>query len=140
MKFLVALLLALTCTAAHADELIVGHVSKHFNSDEKMRERNPGLGYKTEVMGYHVQAGFYRNSYDRDTQYVLADVYEQPLLGKLSVRVLAGVVNGYSSGPRPFIFPMLAYPLTDKITLDTIVVPPVTGTTVFAFSLRYKVN
>ena len=60
-------------TAAHRDWLTLAGLSHHFQPDRRdWRQVNPGAGLEREFTGtpWTASAGYFRNSYDRDTFYV----------------------------------------------------------------------
>ncbi len=60
-------------TAPHRDWLTISGVSHHFQPDRRdWREVNPGLGMEREFTGtpWVASAGYFRNSYDRNTFYL----------------------------------------------------------------------
>lgn len=59
--------------APHRDWLTISGVSHHFQSDRRdWREVNPGFGMEREFTGtpWVTSAGYFRNSYDRNTFYL----------------------------------------------------------------------
>lgn len=60
-------------SAAHRDWLTLSGVSHHFQPDRRdWREVNPGFGVERELTGtpWVASAGYFRNSYDKNTFYV----------------------------------------------------------------------
>jgi len=60
-------------TAAHRDWLTLAGLSHHFQPDRRdWREFNPGAGLEREFTGtpWTASAGYFRNSYDRNTFYL----------------------------------------------------------------------
>ena len=60
-------------TAAHRDWLTLSGLSHHFQPDRRdWREVNPGAGLEREFTGtpWTASAGYFRNSYDRNTVYL----------------------------------------------------------------------
>ena len=60
-------------TAPHRDWITVSGLSHHFQPDRRnWREANPGAGFEREFDGtpWVATAGYFRNSYDRNTFYV----------------------------------------------------------------------
>lgn len=60
-------------TAPHQDWLTLSGVSHHFQPDRRdWREVNPGIGMEREFTGtpWVASAGYFRNSYDRNTFYL----------------------------------------------------------------------
>ena len=60
-------------TAAHRDWLTLSGLSHHFQPDRRdWREVNPGAGLEREFTGtpWTASAGYFRNSYDRNTLYI----------------------------------------------------------------------
>lgn len=60
-------------SAPHRDWLTVAGVSHHFQPDRRdWRETNPGAGLEREFSGtpWVASAGYFRNSYDRNTFYL----------------------------------------------------------------------
>jgi hypothetical protein len=87
----------LGASAAHAEDwLVVSGYSHHFKHREEFRAANPGLGWErpTDEYGGTWMAGYYRNSYDRDTVY--AGLRWEPLRwGPARLGVFAGLASGY---------------------------------------------
>jgi hypothetical protein len=82
--------------AAATDWLVVSGYSHHFKDREDFRAANPGLGWErpTDAWGGSWMAGYYRNSYDRDTVY--AGLRWEPLRwGPARLGVFAGLASGY---------------------------------------------
>ena len=60
-------------TTPHRDWLTLSGLSHHFQPDRRdWREANPGVGFEREFDGtpWVATAGYFRNSYDRNTFYV----------------------------------------------------------------------
>lgn len=60
-------------TSPHRDWLVVSGASHHFQPDRRdWREVNPGIGAEREFTGtaWVASAGYFRNSYDRNTFYL----------------------------------------------------------------------
>ncbi|MCK6387602.1 MAG: hypothetical protein L6Q65_08360 [Zoogloea sp.] len=60
-------------SAPHSDWITVSGLSHHFQPDRRnWREANPGAGFEREFDGtpWVATAGYFRNSYDRNTFYV----------------------------------------------------------------------
>ena len=91
------LALALGCaTASASDWLVLSGASYHFRDREDYRADNPGVGWerREDLIPVTWMAGYYRNSYDRDTFY--AGGRWEPLdFGALKLGVFVGLASGY---------------------------------------------
>ncbi len=74
----------------------------HFDRSKEYREFNPGLGLEHRYSNeFSVSAGFFRNSFDRHTNYLFA-AYTPVELGGWRTGVIAGGVTGYEEGASPW--------------------------------------
>lgn len=92
---LLAAALAVAAPVASAQwSLQITGVSQHASS-QSFREGNPGLGLRYDLSdAWSLQSGWYRNSYNRRSNYVVAQW--QPLtVGPVKAGVFAGYVSGY---------------------------------------------
>lgn len=102
LKTMVALVLAISATAVHAEEswhLNLHTVSHHFNerkNGKEWNEENLGLGIRREFSSdISVQAGFYRNSIDKWSTYAVGE-YTPVSIGNVHAGIFAGVRTNYS--------------------------------------------
>ena len=100
MKHLIlAAAVALTACQAQAETHLQVHgISHHLEARSvgQWNERNVGLGMRKQyTRDLGVQAGFYRNSIDRTTAYLLGQ-YTPLHVGSLSAGVFAGLASGYN--------------------------------------------
>jgi hypothetical protein len=75
--------------------------SYHFDRDKDYNERNLGLGYERHSGQWSFLTGYYRNSYYKDTVYLMAGY--QPFylqFGNWRGGIVGGLVTGYDS---PFL-------------------------------------
>lgn len=76
--------------------------SYHFDRDKRYREINPGLGLEHRLSDtWSVSAGFFRNSFDRHTNYVFAGYTPVEVMG-WRTGVVAGAVTGYEDRASPW--------------------------------------
>lgn len=104
---------------AHADSLIILGASKHVNTQNPHRERNPGLGF--EHNGLMVAA--YANSDYHTSVYALYPIYTRDLGHGFSFSLPAGAVSGYGRPVTPVILPALTFS-TRYIAADITILPP----------------
>jgi hypothetical protein len=114
MKRLACLLC--TCTAAlsaHAEFdasrlwINAGFYSAHFDTDQGLRNANPGIGFEYRIDDtWSATAGRFRNSNNANSNYVGA--YYQPWTwAGVKLGVVAGVFNGYPNAYGGGWFPAL---------------------------------
>jgi len=104
---LAATLLSLPLPATAEDWLVISGYSYHFENRDEYRADNPGAGWERPSEEYPLSwmAGYYRNSYDRDTFY--AGARWEPELVKWE-HVKLGVFVGLASG---YWTPVVALPM-----------------------------
>lgn len=125
-KLLIALLFCVFSLSANAGDLIIMGLSKHFNTDTEHREKNWGLGYHGNVLGFNgISVGIYENSEFKTSLFVLKDFYHKQLTERLSFNVPIGAVTGYSLPVMPVALPVLTYDVSKKVHLDSLVIPPI---------------
>lgn len=86
-----------TCVMAQAaDWLVVSGASWHFEKRYQYRAENPGLGWERNLdeMPLSVMAGFYLNSYNRETVYAGAR-WEPFRWSHARLGLFGGVASGY---------------------------------------------
>jgi hypothetical protein len=115
---LLSALLCLASPASCADALVATaaswHATNHGAGNSGYNEINPGLGYEHTLNDTHTLAlGFYNNSYNRNTDYLL-DIWQplqgDPGIGKFKFGLAIGVVSGYEGDSFiPIAVPMLSY-------------------------------
>lgn len=95
------LLTALLCVVAPlpaqaADWLVLSGLSYHFQDTDGYRGDNPGVGWERPDAEIPLvwSAGYYRNSYDKDTVYAGAR-WEPFRWDHVSLGVFAGLATGY---------------------------------------------
>ena len=77
--------------------------SYHFDRDKEYRESNPGLGLEHRFSDtWSVSAGFFRNSFNRHTNYVFAG-YTPLQFDSWRVGAVMGGVTGYENGVAPWL-------------------------------------
>ena len=76
--------------------------SYHFDRSKDYNERNLGLGLEHRSGDWSVSAGFYRNSFDRHTNYLLAS-YTPLDIGGWQLGGVVGGVTGYNDGIAPWV-------------------------------------
>jgi len=110
-----SLLLASTLAASPvmADELVVTLVSKHWGTDTKFQEVNPGLMYKHSLHeNYGLVAGGYLNSLDRFSALLggyLEGSYQIPSTNaQIGLGAVSGLLTGYNLdipvGISPYVY------------------------------------
>ena len=84
-----------------------GFYSAHFDTDQGLRNANPGLGFEYALNDtWSVTAGRFRNSNNANSSY--AGAYYQPWrLGDVKLGVVAGFFNGYPNAFDGGWFPAL---------------------------------
>lgn len=93
----IAGLVCLLSTPASADDwLTISGYSYHLTRRNEYRADNPGLGWERHTPDQNVTyaAGYYRNSYDRDTFY-LGGRWEPLELGPARFGVFLALASGY---------------------------------------------
>lgn len=137
-----ALLLSLTLllsSNAMADEdkrgwLMSGFLSKHIKPSQDYNENNYGIGYKTND-GY--LAGVYKNSLNKNSVYAGKEFQTDPILDKLRLAIVLGMVTGYDKPVQPLALPELLYGNKEhEFALG--VVPPIKNVTPATFALQYR--
>jgi hypothetical protein len=101
------------CSPAHAQLdasrlwLNAGFYSAHFDTDQGLRNANPGLGFEYALNDtWSVTAGRFRNSNNANSNY--AGAYYQPWrMGNVKLGVVAGFFNGYPNAFDGGWFPAL---------------------------------
>ena len=97
--FLVGAVYFLASKARSAEYLSLTLGSYHFDRDKDYNERNLGIGYERHSGQWSFLTGYYKNSYYKDTVYLMAGYlplrYENWRAG-----VVGGLVTGYES---PFL-------------------------------------
>lgn len=77
--------------------------SWHFDRDKKYNENNFGLGIEQRLnQDWSISAGYFRNSFDRHTNYALAS-YTPLQYGDWRLGVVMGGVTGYEDGVSPWL-------------------------------------
>ena len=114
--------------------LMSGFLSKHINADKDFNENNYGLGYKTND-GY--LAGVYRNSLDKNSVYAGKEFQTDPILDKLRLAIVLGMVTGYNKPVQPLALPELLYGNKEhEAALGFI--PPIKNVTPATLALQYR--
>jgi hypothetical protein len=153
MKRLIgAIVLALTAVTAQADNTEVWGAAMvrayHSDRTKGYNENTLGLGFelRPEDANFRVVAGFYNNSYNRNSVY--AGVTWLPIqVGDLKIGAMAGIISGY---PRydyhfgPVGAAVVAYE-SGRYGANVMIVPPVPdgvtaapGTWTFGFQLKRR--
>jgi hypothetical protein len=120
----VALLLASEAKAGPTYSLVVHGTSKHGRTDDayKFNEANLGLGLRANfTKALALQAGGYRNSYYRQTNY-LALSYLPLEVGSVRVGGFVAAVSGYE-GRRLGGGALLSVALLDRVQLEVTLIP-----------------
>ena len=92
----IATALLLPVAAYAGDWMVLSGMSTHFERSDEFRRWNPGLGWERPTADWDGawMAGFYRNSYDRDTVYAGAR-WTPWSWGAVRLGAFAGAVSGY---------------------------------------------
>ncbi len=148
-RALLAALLCGTAPVASADALVTTAASWHATNhggSTGYNEVNPGLGYEHQLNDQHTLAlGFYNNSYDRNTDYLL-DLW-QPLqsatdFGTFKFGLAFGLASGYEGDSFvPVAVPMLSYENSVwglNLVTVTFPTPVLVERSVFALQLKLK--
>ncbi len=97
IRFLALLASATACAnALAADWLVLSGYSYHLRDRDEYRADNPGAGWerRDNLIPLTYMAGYYRNSYDRDTFY--AGARWEPLdFGAVRLGAFVGLASGY---------------------------------------------
>ena len=120
-----ATLVAVAGVASANDWLVLSGYSHHFKHREDFRAANPGLGWERPADPATVagtwMAGYYRNSYDRDTVYAGLR-WELLRFGPARLGVFAGLASGYWT-------PVVALPMLSleagRVGLNLVAAPTV---------------
>lgn len=92
MKYLIAVILTLTCVFANADTLYTGAWSKHIDDDPLVNNNTHALiAYEHR----NIVVGYYDNSYSEDTVFTLYQ-YNVATYGNIDLNVGVGISYGYS--------------------------------------------
>lgn len=88
--------------ALSQDYLVATVTSWHFDREKSYNENNLGLGLERRLSDdWSVSAGFFRNSFDRHTNYVFAGYTPFEVMGWRTGLVMGGV-TGYDDGVSPW--------------------------------------
>ena len=109
-------------TANAADWMVMSGYSYHFEHREQYRADNPGIGWERHDEGdWTYAAGYYRNSYDRNTFYAGAR-WEPLQFEHVRLGVFLGAASGYWT-------PVVALPMASfevgRVGLNLVVAPTV---------------
>lgn len=100
--------------------LTIAGISYHFDRRQQWNERNPGAGVECR----NLVAGYYRNSYHRDTWYAGYAWRPRALtLGPVRAGLIGGVTTGYDL--PVLIAPTLEVRVTDSVWIDLIGAPSI---------------
>lgn len=101
LAFLTTPLLALVAEAQ--TYAVMTLTSFHFDRDKQYNENNVGLGLEHRVNDdWSISAGFFRNSFDRHTNYLFAGYTPVEVAG-WRTGVVMGAVTGYENGASPWL-------------------------------------
>jgi hypothetical protein len=92
----------------------------HFDRDAGYRETNPGIYVRADEW----QAGYYRNSLDRNTLYVTR-AFRVPHTERVEVNV--GLATGYRDGARPTVLTLVSYRFDNGLRAGLIPLPAKLG-------------
>jgi hypothetical protein len=136
----------ITAPAANAETwLNIGGASHHFTGGKPnhYREANPGIGLQggTDLLPHRATwvAGYYRNSYDRDTAY--AGIHIRAIdVGPLSLGAVAMAASGYPHGS--YIGAVTLTATADRWRVQLLGIPRVTKnhTAVVAVQFGYRLD
>lgn len=93
----------LVAMVANAQSYLVATIgSYHFDRDKEYREFNPGLGLEHRFNSeWSISGGFFRNSFDRHTNYGFIGYTPMEIAG-WRAGVVTGLVSGYEDGLAPW--------------------------------------
>jgi hypothetical protein len=96
--------LPLAALIANAQTYAVATITSwHFDRDKKYNEDNFGLGLERRLSDtWSLSAGYFRNSFDRHTNYVFAGYTPVEVYGWRTGVVMGGV-SGYDDGISPWL-------------------------------------
>lgn len=149
MKHLLALTLLLSAMQARADLdanrlwLNTGFYSAHFDSQQGLRNANPGLGFEYKLDDtWSATGGRFINSDNAHSSYLGA--YYQPWsFTGAKLGVVGGLFNGYPNAFKGGWFPALIPVATwegERFGLNVALVPPIKNRLYGAVSFQLKVR
>jgi len=124
---------------AKADWILIPGLSKHVHTETKHNQQNYGIGYEWEAAdGRNWAIGTYRNSYWRQSSFVLTELTSYKFSDTIRIRLDAGAVTGYKWTVMPIALPVWTYE-NKRWGFDAITIPPVGGR-MGVFAVQFKVK
>jgi hypothetical protein len=137
VKWLVLTVVLFAGSAEGSDWLQIPVASYHTHRNG-YNEQNLGLGYELTINEkWSVGAGFYRNSYRKDSMYAGATYYRWQI-GQIRLGTSMGVVTGYG-GVLPMIAPTATWE-GDRVGVTVMVTPPVSGKALIALMMKWRLD
>ena len=104
----------------------INTVSHHFNPAHEYNERNWGAFYECRNGSLGLQTGYYRNSFYKDTLY-LVGIYQPLTLGPVDLGGFIGPATGYSKNLVLIAGAVVTLNVTKEASVQAIVAPSVAG-------------
>lgn len=143
LRFLFQGVLLLLPSLCFADDLWItaSTVSHHFNTEEKLNERNPGLGVEYGGRNYRLIGGEYTNSNRRHSTY-FGGLYAPVELLNIKLGMIAGMVNGYpiNNGRFSPAATLVAIYESHGFGVNMIMTPKITNITPLTLALQLKMK
>lgn len=137
LSLFMALAAVVAIPIAHADGLYgtITTVSRHF-PDRNFNQVNPGLGLEYDVGNWGVALGDYKNSYSKQTVYLVAS-YTPIHMGDFAFGAFGGPATGYNV---PVVGGLLVAYRHANYGFNLMVIPPAAkdGSTVLGLQLVFK--
>ena len=112
--------------------------SKHVNTQTPHNEKNFGIGVERWAFGRNWLAGSYKNSYYRNSSFVLTELTSVEVSDTLRLRINGGIVTGYNKSILPGFVPIWTYQ-RKRWGVDVLIIPPV-GSSTGIFAVQAKVK
>ena len=117
---------------------VITTVSKHTNTSNYHNERNWGFGIERTWAGRNWQIGSYRNSYHKNTSYIMTELTSYQITDTLRFRLNGGLVTGYRYPITPMVLPVWTYERKNW-GFDLLTIPPVAGRMgIFALQVKFR--
>lgn len=130
MKRLIIIALLALSASLQAGELSLqlSGKSHHINPSQEYNEQNYGAGITYQVKQQYLAAGFYKNSLNRTTEYLLAGWRKDLVDGDITVSpgVMIGGLTGYKDKAVIALAPTLTVGY-QRVKLNTLILPAING-------------
>lgn len=105
------------------------HLHSYHQSETKFNNRTPGIGLMCDVSPTSKNiVGIYHNSINRPSVYV-GRTWQPWSVGPMQVGMYGGAVTGYRNHPIPFVAGIVSYPINERVSFNTTIIPHVKGIT-----------